>query len=63
MSLARLVVTAVKIEGMSKSAVAREYGLSRRWVITLVRRFEADGEAGLHPVHCDVIDRDAAFGE
>jgi transposase InsO family protein len=49
MSLARLVVTAVKIEGRSKSAVAREYGLSRRWVITLVRRFEADGEAGLQP--------------
>jgi transposase InsO family protein len=49
MSRARLVVTAVKIEGRSKSAVAREYGVSRRWVVELVKRFEADGEAGLVP--------------
>ncbi len=49
MSLARLVVTAVKIEGRSRSAVAREYGLSRRWVVELVKRFDAEGEAGLLP--------------
>lgn len=49
MSLARLVVTAVKVEGRSKAAVARDYGVSRRWVHELVRRFEAEGEAGLEP--------------
>ncbi|MBA2773962.1 MAG: IS481 family transposase [Nocardioidaceae bacterium] len=49
MSLARLVVTAVKVEGRSKSEVARDYGVSRRWVHELVRRFEADGEVGLEP--------------
>lgn len=49
MSLARLVVTAVTLEGRSKAAVARDYGLSRRWVHELVRRFEAEGEAGLEP--------------
>jgi transposase InsO family protein len=49
MSLARLVVTAVRLEGRSKSAVAREYGVSRRWVHELVRRFEAEGEVGLEP--------------
>lgn len=49
MSLARLVVTAVLVEGRSKSEVARDYGLSRPWVHELVRRFEAAGEAGLEP--------------
>lgn len=49
MSLARLVVTAVLVEGRSKSAVAREYGVSRRWVITLVQRYQAEGETALTP--------------
>jgi transposase InsO family protein len=49
MSLARLVVTAVTLEGRTKSEVARDYGLSRRWVHELVRRFEAEGEQGLEP--------------
>lgn len=49
MSLGRLVVAAVKAEGCSKSEVARDYGVSRRWVHELVRRFEAEGEAGLEP--------------
>ena len=49
MSLARLVVTAVRVEGRSKSAVAREYSVSRRWIHELVRRFDAEGEAGLAP--------------
>jgi len=45
--MAHLVVTAVLVEGRTKSEVAREYGVSRRWVIELVQRFEAEGEAGL----------------
>jgi transposase InsO family protein len=45
----QLVVTAVVVEGRSKSEVARDYGVSRRWVIELVRRFLAEGEAGLPP--------------
>jgi transposase InsO family protein len=49
MSLARLVVTAVRVEGRSKSEVARDYGVSRRWVHELVKRFDAEGEAGLAP--------------
>jgi transposase InsO family protein len=49
MGMAQLVVTAVLVEGRSKSEVARDYGLSRRWVITLVQRFQADGEPGLQP--------------
>jgi len=46
-SLARLVVTAVLVEGRTKSEVARDYGLSRQWVHELVGRFLAEGEAGL----------------
>ena len=49
MSLARLVVTAVRIEGRTKAEVARDYGVSRRWIHELVRRFDAEGEAGLEP--------------
>jgi transposase InsO family protein len=49
MSLARLVVTAVRIEGRSKSEVAGEYGVSRQWVHELVRRFDTEGESGLEP--------------
>jgi transposase InsO family protein len=49
MSMAGLVVTAVRIEGRSKSQVGRDYGVSRRWVHELVRRYDAEGEAGLQP--------------
>jgi len=49
MGMARLVVTAVVVEGRSKSEVARAYGVSRRWVHELVVRYRAEGEAGLVP--------------
>jgi transposase InsO family protein len=49
MGMPQLVVTAVLVEGRSKSEVARTYGVSRRWVITLVQRFLAEGEPGLAP--------------
>jgi transposase len=47
MGMAELVVTAVLVEGRSKSEVARDYGVSRRWVITLVQRYQGEGTAGL----------------
>ncbi len=49
MSLARVVVAAVTVEGRSKAEVARDYGLSRQWVHELVRRYEDEGETGLEP--------------
>ncbi len=49
MGMPELIVTAVLVEGRSKSEVAREYGVSRRWVITLVGRYLAEGDAGLQP--------------
>ena len=49
MSMARLVITAVTVEGRTKSAVARDYGITRFWVQTLVKRFETEGDAAFEP--------------
>ena len=49
MSLARLVIIAVTVEGRSKSEVARDYGVSRVWVQKLVHRFQAEGETAFTP--------------
>ena len=49
MSVARVVIAAVTLEGRSKSEVARDYGLSRRWVQKLVARYQAEGEAAFEP--------------
>jgi len=49
MGMAELVVTAVVFEDRTKSEVARDHGISRRWVITLVERYLAEGDAGLAP--------------
>jgi transposase len=49
MSMARFVITAVVLEGRPKSAVARDYGVSRRWVQTLAARYLAEGEAAFEP--------------
>ena len=49
MSQARLIITAVTLEGRTKSEVARDYGVSRYWVQILVKRFYAEGEAAFEP--------------
>ena len=49
MSHAGLVIVSVKVEGRSKSEVARDYKISRYWVQQLVRRYEAEGEAAFEP--------------
>ena len=49
MSLAKLVVTAVKVEGRTKAEVSRTYGVSSRWIYELCRRYDGEGEAGLQP--------------
>ena len=46
-SLARLVVTAVLVEGRTKTEVARDHGLSRQWVHELTKRYLAEGDGGL----------------
>jgi transposase InsO family protein len=49
MSMARVVITAVVLEGRSKSEVARDYGVSRVWVQRLVKRYLAEGETAFEP--------------
>lgn len=49
MSKAQLVITAVIVEGRSKSAVARDYDVSRYWVQQLCRRYEREGLAAFAP--------------
>jgi transposase InsO family protein len=49
MSMARVVIMAVVLEGRSKSEVARDYGVSRQWVQTLVARYRVEGEAAFEP--------------
>lgn len=49
MSKAQLVITAVVLEGRSKSDVARDYEISRQWVHQLVTRYKTDGAAALEP--------------
>jgi transposase InsO family protein len=49
MSKARLIITAVVDEGRTRSAVARDYDVSRYWVQQLVRRYRAEGEAAYQP--------------
>src|ERR1700761_4519212 len=49
MSKARLVITAVVVEGRSQREVARAYGVSQGWVSKLVARYRAEGQAAFEP--------------
>ena len=49
MSKARLVITAVVVEGRSQGEVARAYGVSQGWVSRLVARYRAEGQAAFEP--------------
>jgi transposase InsO family protein len=48
-SKARLVITAVVVEGRSPSEVARTYGVARSWVYKLVARYRVEGDAAFEP--------------
>jgi transposase InsO family protein len=48
-SKARLVITAVIVEGRSQSEVARAYGVSQGWISRLVARYHQEGEAAFVP--------------
>jgi len=49
MSKARLVITAVVVEGRTQADVAAAYGVSPSWVSKLVARYVSDGEAAFEP--------------
>jgi transposase len=48
-SKARLIITAVVVEGRSQAEVADGYGVSGGWVSKLVARYHAEGEAAFEP--------------
>jgi transposase InsO family protein len=48
-SKARLVITAVIVEGRSQAEVARAYGVSKGWVSRLLARYREEGEAAFEP--------------
>ena len=49
MSKARLVITAVLVEGRSQSQVARDYGVSQGWISRLIKRYTLEGDAAFEP--------------
>lgn len=49
MSKARLVITAVVVEGRSQAQVARDYGVSKSWISRLVARYRVEGDAAFEP--------------
>jgi transposase InsO family protein len=48
-SKARLIITAVVLEGRSQAQVARDYQASEAWVSRLVARYRSEGEAAFEP--------------
>lgn len=49
MSKARLVITAVELEGRTVTDVVASYGVSRSWVYELIARYRTEGEAAFEP--------------
>ncbi len=49
MSKARLVITAVVVEGRSVSEAAASYGVSRSWAYELIARYRVEGDRALEP--------------
>ena len=49
MSKARLVITAVEIEGITQAEAARRYGVSKGWVSKLIARYRTEGDTALEP--------------
>jgi len=49
MSKAKVIVLSVVERGLTKAEAARQFGVSWRWVHTLVQRYEAGGQGALEP--------------
>ena len=49
MSKARLLITAIELEGRSPTEVCAAYGVSRSWVYDLLKRYRAEGDAAFQP--------------
>jgi transposase-like protein len=48
-SKARLIITAVVLEGRTQADVARDYDVSPSWVSKLVARYRTDGDRAFEP--------------
>jgi transposase InsO family protein len=49
MSKARLVITAVVVEGRDPAEVAAAYGISRSWLYELLARYKTEGDTAFEP--------------
>jgi transposase InsO family protein len=49
MSKARLVITAVEVEGRTAAEVIAAYGVSRSWLYELLARYREEGDAAFEP--------------
>jgi transposase InsO family protein len=49
MSKARLVITAIEVEGRTPAEVVAAYGVSRSWLYELLARYRTEGEAAFEP--------------
>jgi transposase InsO family protein len=49
MSKARLVITAIEVEGRTPAEVVAAYGVSRSWLYELLARYRAEGDAAFEP--------------
>lgn len=49
MSKARLIITAITIQGLTQAEAARTYGVSPGWVSNLVARWRHEGDAVFEP--------------
>lgn len=49
MSKARLVITAVEVEGRTVTEVAQTYAVSRSWIYELLARYRAEGDTAFEP--------------
>jgi transposase InsO family protein len=49
MSKARLVITAIELEGRTVADVVAAYGVSKSWVYELLTRYHLEGEAAFEP--------------
>lgn len=49
MGLAKLVITAVSVQGLSQSEAAARYSVSKGWVSKLMARYRVEGEVAFEP--------------
>lgn len=62
MSKARLIITAITVQGLTQAQAARTYGVSKGWVSKLVARWRLEGDAAFEPRSRAPHTRPAALG-